>query len=81
MADDPMAIDEARNTTQGLIEKGHAQGDPLDDIADDIFKIFLGLERSKIRKNNPDPPVVRDAKVAEMLDRVASSPAYRTRSN
>lgn len=81
MADDPMAIDEARNTTQGLLEKSHAQGNPLDDIADDIFRIFLGLERSKIRKNNPDPPGVRDAKVAEMLNLVAANPAYRTHNS
>lgn len=81
MADDPMAIEEADNTTQGILAKSAAKGEPLDDFADTIFSIFLNLERSKISENNPDPPDVRDAKVAEMLDRVASSPAHRTRSN
>ena len=81
MADDPMAIEEAKYTTQGILAKSAAKGEPLDDFADTIFGIFLGLERAKISDNNPDPPDVRDAKVAEMLDRVAASPAYLTRSN
>lgn len=81
MADDPMAIEEAHNTTQGILAKAAAKGEPLDDFADDMFSIFLNLERSKISENNPDPPDVRDEKVAEMLNRVAASPAYRTRSN
>lgn len=81
MADDPMAIEQASNTTQGILAKAAAKGEPLDDFADTMFSIFLNLERSKISENNPDPPDVRDAKVAEFLNRVAASPAYRTRSN
>ena len=80
MKDDPMAMAEAHFLTQSMLDKGAATGDHLDDIADDIFNLFLGMELAKIEKNNPNPPEVRDAWVTALLNRVSSSSAYRADS-
>lgn len=80
MKDDPMALAEAQFRTNEMLDKGAATGDPLEDIADDIFNLFLSMEREKIKKNNPNPPEVRDAWVTALLNRVSSSSAYRADS-
>ena len=80
MKDDPIALAEAHFLTQSMLDKGIEHGDPLDDIADDIFWLFLRMELAKISDNNPDSPAIREAKVEALLYRVADNPTYHIRN-
>ena len=51
MEDNPLLIETAKIRAKQMIEKAAEDGQPLDDIAEDVFYLFLILERIKAKEN------------------------------